>query len=447
MTTTPATIPTNNALGLRPWMPVREAPTGETLSAQAGQAREADALAAYYGDIAPERIAQALAAASRGDVRESMMLFEALEDRDGELQAHMRDRRMAAAAVPAQLNAADRPDLSESDRRLAEEIAEDCRDLMRRRYGRRTRQELFDGIGKGASLLDIPWVVRDRGRVDIADEGLQRIEAGSLAFRGGQMRLLTEGASYDGEELTPWRYVRHIHPGRPGRAGATGLLRPVAGLWMMKRFGLRDWLIFCDLFGTPIRIGRHKASATAEEKAALLTMLKNLGLASYGIFSEGTGVEFVETAKGGKGTLPYEGMLDRIDRALTICVKGQTGTTDVADAGAYAAAKVLGGVRQDLAEDDAEIGMQSILRDLVAPYVAWNYGRADLVPTAECGWTESEDLVPLAQVYRTAVVELGLPVSAQHVYQRFGIEPPGDDEELLVPPQAQQTGGAPMLPF
>src|SRR5690606_8751808 len=43
---------------------------------------------------------------------------------------------------------------------------------------------------------------------------------------------------------------------------------------------------------------------------------------------------------------------------------------------------------------------------------------------------------PVAEVYATLIGQVGLPVSAEHVYERFGIPKPESGQAILVPPTA-----------
>jgi SPP1 gp7 family putative phage head morphogenesis protein len=411
----------------------RDVPTHSQISA-AGRDRLVS-LHNWFGEITPERVASALQAAEYGNVREQMALFATLEDRDGAVQSYMRDRRLAASKVPVQLLPAALPqDAPQKDRDLAEKIRDDNQALVDRVWTATARQSQYEGIGTGLSLHDIPWIVTDRGRVDVSGEGLKRIDPTALRVDETlALRILTQDNRFDGEPLTPLRYLVHVHPGRPGRPGATGLLRPCAGLVMLKRWSWEDWAIFCDLFGVPVRVGKYRSGASAQEKAALRSMLEQLGVAAWALFSEGTSVEFIESSKGGRGSLPYEPLLERVDKELLVTIKGQTGTTDLSDAHAFSASMVLAGMRQDLSEDDAGLGCDSFRTSVLVPYNGWNYGRPDLTPILKAGFEAAEDLVQTAGVI-TQARGVGLPLSQEYVARRLRLELPKEGETLLVSP-------------
>jgi phage gp29-like protein len=268
-------------MGLVDWAKSQVTRIAAPLVSQITQSSPSPRLDAILGEITPGMVSSALSAAQMGNIRAAMQLFETMEARDGMIASHLRDRRMAASSIPYSILAADLDDdAPDSDRELADEIRDDCERLMWRIYDRPTRQNLFGGIGSGLAVLDIRWTAdRKSGRVDV--DGLERVEPTALNIDDDmRLRVMTLSSGWQGEPLTPWRYVVHQHPGRPGRVGANSLLQPLAALFVLKRWSWKDWAIFAELFGQPIRIGKHRVGADATEVAAIRSMLENLGVAA-----------------------------------------------------------------------------------------------------------------------------------------------------------------------
>jgi len=98
-----------------------------------------------------------------------------------------------------------------------------------------------------------------------------------------------------------------------------GLPRVTGLAFMAKHFAIRDWLIFSEVFGMPVRIARYDPKATPEEKRELLRMMQSLGSDAAGIFSKaverkvrtgrhsGDQVEIVDGVKAGDPVIVQPG--------------------------------------------------------------------------------------------------------------------------------------------
>jgi phage gp29-like protein len=117
-------------------------------------------------------------------------------------------------------------------------------------------------------------------------------------------------------------------------------------------------------------------------------------------------------------------------------------------------AKVHNEVRMDLRKADARALAATINRDVIAPYVALNFGANVKPPRVRWAIEEPEDLV----AYMTAVekfVKLGGKVQASVVRDKLGLPDPENDSDLLgapspetasPPPSADGADGAPGSP-
>ena len=113
---------------------------------------------------------------------------------------------------------------------------------------------------------------------------------------------------------------------------------------------------------------------------------------------------------------------------------GQTLTTEVGDRGSYAASKTHGEVRQDLLEADCKALAETLRRDLIRPLVLFNFGYEAKLPWIKFHFEPPEDLAAQSKTYATLVKEVGLPIAAEHIYEKFGIPKPEAGQELVAPP-------------
>jgi len=417
---------------------------------QSGHSRFIAGLVEYSGDFTPQRVAADLSAAARGNLCAANLLFDAMEDRDARLSAVASLRRSVAAGTGYTVSAAEVSiDAPQSDLDLADEIADAVQSLLWRVWTRSRRIEMADAIGKEFSLLEIYWTRhRTSGRVDVADDGLRYIDPTALVWYDAQarnapagvpsaLRLRLQNGSYDGIPLTPYRYVQHVHPARPGRPGKRALWRCCALPVMLRSWSRKNWAAFAEIAGQPIRVGEYPSSFDANAKDEFEAALEAMGVSAYAMIPAGAKITIQESSKGGRGTTAHEALLDAMAEEITIAILGQTLTTSAGDLGSQALGKVHDKVRGDIRENDAELLCETIRRDLVTPYVIWNWGRADLVPhvTPESG--DESDREKEMRV-ATQLHVLGVSLSVPQLREVTGYREPAEGEESL--PGQQATG-------
>ena len=105
-------------------------------------------------------------------------------------------------------------------------------------------------------------------------------------------------------------------------------MRVTAMAYLAKNLALKDWMIFAEVFGMPIRVARYEPSATQEEKRELLRMLESLGSHAAGVFSRAVELQVLEANRGTIGP-PYERLIEFLNREMSKAWLGQTLTTDV----------------------------------------------------------------------------------------------------------------------
>jgi phage gp29-like protein len=197
-------------------------------------------------------------------------------------------------------------------------------------------------------------------------------------------------------------------------------------VYLAKNLSLKDWLIFAEVFGMPIRIARYEPSASAEEKRELLTMLGSLGTNAAGIFSRAVELQVLETGRGTSGP-PHERLIEFLNREMSKAWLGQTLTTDISgQRGALAATEVHDQVRQDILADDIRKEARTLRRDLLRPMTRMQFGPDAPVPHFRRRPPRSRQAHELAELLDTAVNRLGLEVPAAWVHEALGVPPAGE---------------------
>jgi phage gp29-like protein len=230
--------------------------------------------------------------------------------------------------------------------------------------------------------------------------------------------------------------------GHPMRGG---LLRVTALAYLAKRFAIKDWLIFAEVFGMPVRVARYAPNATPEEKRELLDMLRQLGADATAVFSKAVEVEIKQSRSPGETNL-YENLCLYFDREISKAWLGQTLTTDTARMLASAgAAKVHDQVRRDLRDDDLRKEANTLRRDLLAPLARLQFGPDAPVPHFRRVLDQRFDPKGLTEVLDSMVNKLGARVPRQWVHAALGIPEALHDDDVLPGQSAPdaETAGLP----
>jgi phage gp29-like protein len=116
---------------------------------------------------------------------------------------------------------------------------------------------------------------------------------------------------------------------------------------------------------------------------------------------------------------------------MSKAVLGQTLTSD-AGGGSYAQSKTHNEVRHDLTVADCKAIAATLRRDLIRPLVIYNFGEDKRIPYIRFDCEEAEDQNETADIY-DKLIGWGLKISTAHLYKKFSIPKPEDNEEVVAP--------------
>jgi len=373
--------------------------------------------------LTPRTYKNLLLEAEGGNISAQAALFERMEEKDGELDGHLRTRKAGVASVGWQIEAAD-------DSPDAERAAEYCRDAVAEISNIEDAIfDLLDAIPKGFAAQEIEWKHSASTWAP-----LRLIYRPQRWFQlGGDGRtLLLRGQDWEGVALNPLNWILHRVRARSGFDSRTPLLRSLTRAFIVRHFSWKDWMAFAEVYGMPPRIGRLREGVPWDSKEAqqLWSAVQALGMDAAAVVREGDTIEFADTKSAGEGKI-FESILDRAGREMTLAILGQLLTSGGEGGGSYALGKVHNQVRWDLLETDARALGATLKAQLLRPLVLLNLGDKP-VPNWAFIVEEPEDLSQLATTIKT-LGEAGLRVPAKWAYDKFGIPEPAGDEEVLVP--------------
>lgn len=386
--------------------------------------------------LTPQRLVSIFREADAGSLSAQMALFEQMEERDAHLFSVANTRRLAITGLPWEVvSAAEMPGWSSArsvsgDRRRADAAAAFCDSVLRNLCGfEDALSHLSLALGRNLAIAELVW--------EAAPSGLHLVEVVPIDFDRlvvddvGDIRILTEESKFDGIRLPPDKFIVHAPHAQSGHPMRGGLSRVTALAYLAKHFAIKDWLIFAEVFGMPVRIARYQPNATPEEKRELLNMLKQLGADATGVFSKAVEVEIKQTRTPGETNL-YENLCFYFDREISKAWLGQTLTTDTIRSRASAgAATVHDRVRRDLRDDDLRKEADTLRRALLSPLARFEFGPDVPVPYFRRIPDQTLDPEALSRVLDVAVNQLGARVPARWVHGVLGVPEALPDETVL----------------
>lgn len=393
---------------------------------------ERDRWRSYPADgLTPQRMAAVFKAADAGDLTEQMALFEQMEEKDPHLFSVANTRRLAVTGLAWRIVSAGEVDADGGfDLAAADAAAAYCRAALRRiERLDEALQHLSLAVGRNLAVAELVWELGADGPVlvDIVPVEFSRLVIGSR----GEVRVLTDEQPNDGIELPANKFIVHAPHAASGSPARGGLLRASALAYLGKQFALKDWLIFAEIFGMPLRVARYEPHATPEEKRELLDMLRRLGADAAGVFSKAVELDIKQTRVPGD-TNPYESLCHYFNRELSKAWLGQTLTTDTARSLAnLGAAEVHDRVRRDLRDDDIVKEARTIRRDLLAVLTRVRFGAEVEPPYFRREPERPRDAAGFAKMLSAAVNELGVRVPEGWARAMLGIPGASAGEDVL----------------
>ena len=378
--------------------------------------------------LTPSRMLAFLQAADAGTPQMQFELFSEMLQKWPRLAAVENTRRLALTGLDWEIVPASEVAGESAVTGGAARAAEFCRQTLAGldRF-REALDYLANGIGYGLAVAELVW---DGGRLaDVVPVPYGRLIGDP--HEPWRLRVLTEDEPSLGVPLDehPYKWIVHHARPTPGRPFEGGLLRASALLYLAQHLSFKDWLVYSQIAGMPVRVAQFEPGTPDADKQQLLKMLEALGTDAVAVFGKNIDLKFMESTR--TGERPYEPLQDYCNTEITILWLGQHLTTDLRTSGSRAAAEIHDRVREDLLVDDIADESQTIRRDLLTPLVQARFGDGVPVPQFRRSLVQAVDTKVLADLLAVAVNELGLRVPQQWVHQALGIPQPRADEPVL----------------
>ena len=390
-----------------------------------------DSFRDYVADgLSPEKLAAIFRQADGGDMRSQAELFETIEERDAHVLCERDKRRNAIIDLDSKVEPAtdDQRDLKVAEFVEAAIVAlDDWDDSL---------VVLQDAVGKGYSSMELRW--------DNSEGGSQIVDMPVIPQRRFLFhdekgvptripRLITDREMM-GEDIPPFASITHIYGGKTGSPTRSAIYRVCAWMTLFKTYSIKDWAIFSEIYGMPLRIGKYESGANDDDKRALRSAISSIGSDAAGIISKNTEIEFIETTKGATAADLWEKLASFCNRENSKALLGQNLSAEV-QGGSFAASKTHNEVRLDLLRADARAIASTIRRQLIKPLVGYNFGFDTPLPKFKLIYKEGEDLKVKSEWIGNLLKE-GVSMPRSFINTSFGIPKAENGEEMIGGPAA-----------
>lgn len=239
--------------------------------------------------------------------------------------------------------------------------------------------------------------------------------------RTGKLRFLDKSHTFDGVEMQYGEWLVSVNE---------GIMEVSSVCYMFKRLPLKDWLIMSQDWGKPVVEGITDAPIGSTEWAAMKSAVDALAADLRLVRSTSAEIRLTDISR--QGEMPYEPLVERMDRRLAAIWRGgDLGTVSRADAvGAEGQAD-----ESDLLEEDDCEWISDTLNMALDKLVIENVFGPGTTPLAyvKVVYPRRQNVAQDLSV-DGFLRDSGVPLGIRATLERYGRTEPDDDDELLTKP-------------
>jgi hypothetical protein len=311
-------------------------------------------------NFTPAKLTRALDSFQNGYLKDSALLWDAMERRDVYLGNVSSKRKKAVARLPWEIK---QTDDSRESKKQAEVLTTFYNSLRATTVLEQNERgglnllirQMMDAVGKKFAVHEIVWTPDPDGlKAEFRFCPLWWFEN-----RTGKLRFLPDEGALDGEEMPDSEWLVTV---------GEGIMEGCSVIWTFKNMPLKDWVRYSEKFGMPGVLGKSGSAPGSEQFEAMGTAVKSLMNDWCGVVSGGDTIELLEV-KGGGANLPFPPLVEYCDRALAARWRGADLSTISSGKQSEGSGASLQGDETDLLlEDDAQL-ISETLNEQVDRYV------------------------------------------------------------------------------
>ena len=390
--------------------------------------------------INPGRLGALVRGADGGSTRDWFILAEEIEELFTHYSAVLSKRRRQVCLLPMTVEAAEGEKGGEGEKH-----ADFVRKWLSAGVLERALYDITDAIGKGFSVNEIIWDSRPDG-VWPAEILWRHQRDFEISWNDGETIWLRDASGF--VDLAPHKFLLHVHKTKTGGPQRSGITRMIAWLWMYSTFTLKDWALFVQGYGLPVRLGRYGAEASEKDKTTLWRAVRGIAGDLAAIIPKSMEMEFVQAQGASEGAKLFTERANWLNYEVSKIVLGGTAGTD-AISGGHAVGQEHRSAEQDVEKFDAMLIAGSVNRQIVEAMIAFTFGPQPTYPRIVLGQQEQ---VPLSDVIASIadLGPLGFKVKASELWERLQLTAPeGCQDDIIgpppAPPGATNPDGSPLV--
>lgn len=397
---------------------------------------------AVSAGLTPAGLSEIIRDAINGNHDAYLQLAEEMEEKDLHYRAVLSNRKNALKGLTPTV-------MPFSDSKEDLQIAQDVETMMKSRMMKAAIPDIMDALGKGFSVNEIVWDTTQPLWTPAAYKYRHPYHFTFDEDTQSEVRIKTDANPTNGDPLAFGKFITHIPILKSGIPIRGGIAMVAAWGFLFKAFSAKDWIAFAEVFGMPIRVGKYGHNANEGEIKTLIRAIQNIGTDAGAVIPENMSIEFEDAVSGAGGDKLYERICNYWDGQISKVVLGQTMTTD--DGSSNSQATVHDEIRLDIKEADAADVVPTLQRDVIEPYMLFNYGggAVERAPTLGLPVPRPKDVKLIVESV-TKLLPHGLRVGQRQMQEIVGLDEPDPDDTLLtagaadeIPSDSTETGAAP----
>ena len=384
--------------------------------------------------LTPELLATQLDQFARGYLAPIMRTWETMERRDDRLASVASKAKSALARHGYEIVTKDDADGGEAARH---------KEALEYFYANLTVTDAYDENRVGGFALLVRTMAHAVGRKYSVHEicwqpGKSGLTAEFRAAPGwffenltGRLRFLTQDFDYMGVPMNPDDWLVTV---------GDGIDEACSVAYMFKHLPLKDWLNYSEKFGFPGILGKTAASQGSAQWDAMKAAVSAFANDFAAVCNVSDTIEMIK-ADGGQGSTPFEAIVEKMDRAMSILWRGaDLGTQSHHGTGQGQGALLQQDETDALDEDRAQLLSETLNTHIDRRVIAFTFG-SGVTPLARVRIKTRESRDRDFELRAIgALVPLGLPISVADTLNRFGFPAPAEGEAVLKAPPTPARG-------
>ncbi len=388
-------------------------------------------------NLTPDVVVNLLEAYSRGEISRLAVLMEWLEKHDDTISTVAPKAKAAVSRYGYDIQI--KPEVPNGQKGLAEDqkgraeafyqnlVAEDAIEKEEIGGMRLFVQQVMDGYGKGYSGHHTVW---DPSRAGLSARMI-KVPTSMFEVTTGRMRFLESISATRGVDL-------ELLGGRSAwfTAKGRGVMLASVIARMFKQIPLQDWLTYCDRHGMPAFLGKTSAQKNSPGWNDMVTAVGSIGSEYGAVINTGDIIDVLTLT--GSGDLPYEKLIDRMERAIIMLWRGGDLSTISRSNGVGSNPQ-----QEDADELDADNAMwvgETIDRQLTKRVIEYYYGVGTPVLVTIKIRTKTRQNVAEELATVKEAKAMGIRISKTWFLNKFDVQEADGDElaigENVLPGQA-----------